>query len=311
MVTDRHEQRDVFICHASEDKEGVVQPLVEACLGAGISCWYDQDEIQWGDSITQGVNAALGKSRFVVVVFSNAFVGKNWPKRELNAVLNQEATTGEVRILPLLVGTASEKQQIMKEFPLLNDKKYLPWDGDFSRIVSSLQARLQRSRDGVGARPATGGNPGPDIPLPKIRKTFTQRDKDLFLRNGFVVVKGYFRNALQQMERRLNEVKTDFAEVHAFKFVATIYVRGEVGNKCKIWLGGYTSTDSIAYQEGQVRIDTDNSMNDVLSVETEADALGFRPSGMRFGAPRSSESDLMSAEEAAEYLWTEFTANLK
>jgi hypothetical protein len=86
--------RDIFVCHASEDKDDVVRPLVEPCTVAGISCWYDEAEIQWGDSITQKVNEGLASSKLVVVVFSPAFVRKNWPQRELNAVLNQEVSSG-------------------------------------------------------------------------------------------------------------------------------------------------------------------------------------------------------------------------
>ena len=85
--------RDVFICHASEDKKGIVGPIVRALTGAGISVWYDEAEIKWGDSVTQKVNEGLKISRFVIVVLSSSFVKKNWPQRELNAALNVEAST--------------------------------------------------------------------------------------------------------------------------------------------------------------------------------------------------------------------------
>jgi hypothetical protein len=94
--------RDIFICHAGEDKAEIVRPMVEAFSQAGISCWYDEAEIRWGDSITKKVNEGLASSTYVVVVFSSAFVQNNWPQRELNAVLNQEASTGEVKVLPYL-----------------------------------------------------------------------------------------------------------------------------------------------------------------------------------------------------------------
>src|SRR5208337_2974813 len=97
--------RDIFICHAGEDKDEIVRPMVEAFSQSGISCWYDEAEIRWGDSIVQKVNEGLASSRYVVVVFSPAFVQKNWPQRELNAALNQEASAGEVKVLPLLVGS--------------------------------------------------------------------------------------------------------------------------------------------------------------------------------------------------------------
>ena len=303
--------RDIFICHAGEDKDEIVRPMVKAFSQSGISCWYDEAEIQWGDSIIQKVNKGLSSSRYVVVVFSPAFVHKNWPQRELNAVLNQEASTGEVKVLPLLVGSEEEKRQILKEFPLLNDKRYLPWDGDLRSIVNALLSRLHpEGLPASGQREATAPAPGLRVPLPKIKKQFSQRDKDLFLRNSFVVVRNYFKNALQELSRHYQEVETDFAEVHNFKFLATIYMRGDVANKCKIWIGGLSSSDSIAYQAGRFAIEGDNSFNDMLSVEEDKESLGFRPSGMWYGSQQSEREKILTAEDMAVYLWRRFTDSL-
>lgn len=303
--------RDIFICHAGEDKEEVVRPMVEAFTQAGISCWYDEAEIQWGDSITNRVNEGLATSRYVVVVFSSAFIQKNWPQRELNAVLNQEASTGEVKVLPLLVGSEEEKRQILSQFPLLNDKRYLPWDGDLRSIVNALLLRLRHEEIAAPGKLSTTPHAlGLHIPLPKIKKQFSQRDKDLFLRNSFTVIKGYFQNALQELSRQYQEVETDFAEVHNFKFLATIYVRGEIANRCKIWIGGFAFSDSIAYQSGQFNIESDNSYNDMLSVTDDKQSLGFRPSGMWLGSQQHSRDELLTVERAAEYLWYRFTDNL-
>ena len=55
------------------------------------------------------MNEGLRISQYVIVVFSPAFLGKNWPERELNAVLNMEASIGKVKVLPLLVGTKNRQ----------------------------------------------------------------------------------------------------------------------------------------------------------------------------------------------------------
>jgi hypothetical protein len=285
--------------------------MVEAFSQSGISCWYDEAEIRWGDSIVQKVNEGLATSRYVVVVFSPAFVQKDWPQRELNAVLNQEASTGEVKVLPLLVGSEEEKRQILSQFPLLNDKRYLPWDGDLRNIVNALLSRLRPEGISASGQPkAASPALGLRVPLPKIKKQFSQRDRDMFLRNSFAVVKGYFHNALQELGRQYQEVETDFAEVHNFKFIATIYVRGEVANRCKIWIGGLSSSDSIAYQAGQFAMEGDNSFNDMLSMADDKQSLGFRPSGMWYGSQQNDREKLLTAESAAEYLWRRFTDNL-
>ena len=240
---------------------------MEAFTAAGVSCWYDEAEIQWGDSITQKVNEGLGASKFVVVVFSPAFVRKNWPQRELNAVLNQEASSGEVKVLPLFVSTQKEKKEILAKYPLLNDKQYLPWDKDVKAIVNAMLSQLGDRGKSAGSKPVSSRTvPSVHIPLPKIRKKFTQRDRDLFLRNAFTVFKQYFAEALSELERANYQVETDFSEVTNFKFISTIYVDGEVAARCNIWLGGPSSSDAIAYYERESYNDTDSSFHDMLSV---------------------------------------------
>jgi hypothetical protein len=138
------EYRDVFICHAREDRKHVVEPIAEALDRVGVSCWLDQAEIRWGDSVTGKVNEGLRQSRYVLAILSPGFLLKNWPKRELNAILNVEARTGVVRVLALLTGTRNEKERALAEFPLLNDKLYFEWDGSPAHVAKLLKERIAR-----------------------------------------------------------------------------------------------------------------------------------------------------------------------
>lgn len=139
------EKRDIFVCHASEDKEAVVKPLVDSLRSADISCWYAEAEIKWGDSITSKINAGLKESEFVLVVLSTTFLDKEWPKRELNAALSIEASSGRVKVLPLLVGQHDEVQAIIRKLPLISDKLYLIWTDDPTEVISNLKRILKGS----------------------------------------------------------------------------------------------------------------------------------------------------------------------
>ncbi len=138
--------RDVFLCHASEDKHSIVRSLHEGLTKSGITCWLDEAEVRWGDSIVEKVQEGLRESQFVIVVLSKTFLAKPWQRRELAAALSVEASTGGVRVLPLLAGDEREKRAILKEFPLLADKLYLVWDGDPSRVIQAMVRRLQKNR---------------------------------------------------------------------------------------------------------------------------------------------------------------------
>ncbi|MBN8887552.1 MAG: toll/interleukin-1 receptor domain-containing protein [Rudaea sp.] len=92
---------DVFISHASEDKESIVRRLVTLLVGYGYQVWYDEFSLSLGDSLRRSIDAGLIKSRFGAVVLSHSFFKKNWPQYELDSLNAISIATGEKRILPI------------------------------------------------------------------------------------------------------------------------------------------------------------------------------------------------------------------
>ena len=304
-------QKDIFICHAREDKSDVIKPLIIAFKKANISYWYDEAEIKWGDSIPEKVNEGLKISRYVIVVLSEFFVLKKWPQRELNSALNVEASSGEVRVLPLLIGTDEIKKDILNKYPILNDKFYLTWNYDTNTIVDALKARLKKMNKSYMQTQSEVEKPDFEIPIPKIQRKFTQKDKDQFLKSSFTILKAYFKKALSKLQDQYYEVEIDFSEIHNFKFVCIIYLNGDLAKKCMIWIGGPLSTDTIAYCEGDFSFESSNSYNDWLDVSNEGSNLGLKTLGFSWGSSGNEKGKLLSPEKAAEYLWIRFTNNLK
>lgn len=97
---DSLEYYDVFVAHATDDKEEVARPLANALIGAGLRVWYDEFELRIGDNLRQKIDAGLSRSRFGIVVLSPAFFAKNWTQYELDGLVTREMT-GEQIILPL------------------------------------------------------------------------------------------------------------------------------------------------------------------------------------------------------------------
>ena len=226
--------------------------------------------------------------------------------------MDQEAASGMVRILPLIAGSDQNAEEILKLFPLLHDKRYLRWNGDARPVVEEMLSCLGRHCDTHSADSAEPGSvPVRPVYIPRIQKQFSQRSKDLFLRESFAVVKQYFVAGLKSIETQYEEVKTSFDDVTASKFLATVYLNGEAANRCKIWIGGLSSSDSIGYYAGRTIPDGDNSFNDILTVTDGSGILAMKPSGMWIGHSSSSEKSELSPEEAAEYLWRRFVEPLE
>jgi len=110
---------DVFISHATEDKDAIVRPLANALVGEGLRVWYDEFELRIGDRLRRKIDHGLAKSRFGVVVLSHAFFAKNWPQYELDGLVTREMT-GEQVILPLWHGLT--KREVIGYSPSLADK---------------------------------------------------------------------------------------------------------------------------------------------------------------------------------------------
>jgi hypothetical protein len=110
---------DVFISHATEDKDEVVRPLAEALQSLELGVWYDEFELRIGSSLRRSIDEGLAKSRFGVVVLSHAFFAKNWPQYELDGLVTREQT-GEQIILPLWHKIT--KAEVISYSPSLADK---------------------------------------------------------------------------------------------------------------------------------------------------------------------------------------------
>jgi hypothetical protein len=109
---------DIFISHASEDKDAFVRPLAEALRSAGIKVWYDEFTLKWGASLRESIDRGLATSRFGLVVLSHTFFAKEWPQRELNGLF-ATMKAGERRILPIWHQLSGE--EVKKYSPMLSD----------------------------------------------------------------------------------------------------------------------------------------------------------------------------------------------
>lgn len=110
---------DVFISHASEDKDDVVRPLAQALQAAGLGVWYDEFELRIGDSLRKKIDKGLGASRFGIVVLSKPFFGKGWTNYELDGLVTR-AVSGDQIILPIWHNVS--KSEVMSYSSSLADK---------------------------------------------------------------------------------------------------------------------------------------------------------------------------------------------
>jgi Protein kinase domain/TIR domain len=130
-----NEQWDVFISHASEDKERVARPLAGLLKAAGLRVWIDENELRLGDSLRLEIDHGLVSSRYGVVVLSPAFFAKEWPQRELDGLSALGSGSDKV-ILPVWHGV--DQKTVAKHSPMLADKIAVSTDRGLDQVALAI-----------------------------------------------------------------------------------------------------------------------------------------------------------------------------
>jgi hypothetical protein len=119
LVAAGGEAYDVFISHASEDKDPIVRPLANELVDQGLKVWYDEFALRIGDSLRQKIDKGLASSRVGLVVLSPAFISKGWTNYELDGIVTR-TVSGEQILLPIWHNIT--KQEVIDFSPSLADK---------------------------------------------------------------------------------------------------------------------------------------------------------------------------------------------
>ncbi len=93
-------KKDLFISHASENKDDFVRPLANLLEQYGVDVWYDEFELKIGSSISRSIDKGISNSRYGLIVLSKEFFNKNWTEYELRSFNSFEIENNDV-LLPI------------------------------------------------------------------------------------------------------------------------------------------------------------------------------------------------------------------
>jgi hypothetical protein len=133
-------QWDVFISHASEDKETFARPLAEGLRTCGLRVWFDEFTLRVGDSLRRSIDRGLAASTFGVVVISPAFLSKDWPQRELDGLVAREV---EGRKVMLPVWHNVDATTVRRYSPTLADRLATVSTRGIDQVINDLLAAIR------------------------------------------------------------------------------------------------------------------------------------------------------------------------
>jgi hypothetical protein len=164
---------DVFVSHASEDKDEVARPLAKGLEAGGLSVFFDEWSVKVGDSLRREIDRGMAESRFGVIILSHQFFRKQWVQRELDGLTTLEVNSG-MQILPVWHGV-TQKEVASFSAPL-GDKSALLTSNGIDHVIQAI-LRVVRAGPAPAARTRCRRRtlPRPDGPRPPADRPSSTR----------------------------------------------------------------------------------------------------------------------------------------
>jgi len=113
--------RDVFLCHAWDDRGGAAKELHDLLESRGVSVWFSEKDVVLGTSLLREIDKGLAKSRVGIVLVTPALLsrlrGEGIADKELSALLARDL------LVPIVHGTTYEA--LREVSPLLGSRSGL------------------------------------------------------------------------------------------------------------------------------------------------------------------------------------------
>lgn len=130
--------RDVFLCHAWDDRQGPAKELHELLVAAGVKVWFSEKDLGLGVPMMRAIDKGLANSRIGLVLVTPALLDR-LPKesvadKELSALLAGN------QLVPIVHNTTYEALRNVS--PLLASRSGLDTTEDSMAVVAAKIAEL-------------------------------------------------------------------------------------------------------------------------------------------------------------------------
>ncbi len=136
--SDLPDLRDVFLCHAWDDRKYAAKELHDLLELKGVSVWFSEKDVFLGSSLLREIDKGLAKSRVGIVLVTPSFLkrvkGEGIADKELSALLARDL------LVPIIHNTTFE--DLREVSPLLGSRSGLSTIEESMEDVASKLAEL-------------------------------------------------------------------------------------------------------------------------------------------------------------------------
>ena len=132
------DRRDVFLCHAWDDRKNAATELHDHLESKGVSVWFSEKDVALGTSLLREIDKGLAKSRVGIVLVTPALLnrlkGEGIADKELSALLARDL------LIPIVHNTSYE--DLREVSPLLGSRSGLSTVEDSMETVAIKLSEL-------------------------------------------------------------------------------------------------------------------------------------------------------------------------
>lgn len=132
------ELRDVFLCHAWDDRKGPAKELHDLLEASGVSVWFSEKDVPLGTSLLREIDKGLAKSRIGIVLVTPSLLrrvqAEGIADKELSALLARDL------LVPIVHDTTYEA--LREVSPLLGSRSGLSTAEESLAKVAAKLAEL-------------------------------------------------------------------------------------------------------------------------------------------------------------------------
>jgi hypothetical protein len=130
--------RDVFLCHAWDDRKGVAKELHDLLELSDVSVWFSEKDVLLGSTLLREIDKGLAKSKVGIVLVTPALLSRlereGIADKELSVLLAQDL------LVPIVHNTTYE--ELREVSPLLGSRSGLSTDEDSMTDIAKKLAEL-------------------------------------------------------------------------------------------------------------------------------------------------------------------------
>jgi hypothetical protein len=313
---------DLFFSYAHHDEELRNELEIHLSMlkrNGLIRAWHDR-RITAGKELEAEISEHLESADVILLLLSPHFLASDYCYESEATRALERHEQGNAVVIPVILqpcdwahspfrklrATPHDGKPVTK-FPNINDA-FLQVAQDIREAAESLHKSENVVRKSLASSDMVKTSSGPRSSNLRLKKTFSDHERDRFLDEAYRYIEKFFENSLNELRDRNPGVEFSLKKMTATDFTAAVYVHGAKRTGCHIWLPGSRSFGGdIAYAANDSP--NTNSINDGFRVEDDGYQLGLKTTGMAM--MHSSADAPMTSQGAAEYFWSVFISHLQ